>query len=506
MSLSSDLISQFVKVTNDNQQSKKETTVYGTMVEYNGTMYVQIDGSELLTPVTTTANTKAGERVTVMIKNHTATVTGNITSPSARIKDVEGLEDAADKIAEFEIVLADKVDTATLNVEKGRIDDLLADTILVKERITANEGDIDKLQTANITVTEGLTAANANITKLQSEKLDVLIAEATYATIADLDVTNANVYNLEATYGDFASLTTQRLDAIDAIVKDLDAESLSATYANIDFSNIGKAAMEYFYSTSGLIENVTVADGTITGRLVGVTLSGDVIEGNTVVADKLVIKGEDGLYYKLNTDGITTSAEQTEYNSLNGNIILAKSITAEKVNVSDLVAFDATIGGFTITEDSIYSEVKDSEDNTTRGVYFGADGQVNFGDESNFIKYYRDSDGSYKLAISAASIMYALNGKQYSIEELGRLGDYVRIATYEGEPCIELGEGDSDFKLRITNTRILFMEGTNTPAYFTNQSMHIKKAVIEDELQQGGFVWKARNNGNLGLVWKGATE
>ena len=37
MDLSSDLISQFVKVTNDNEpKSGSESTVYGTVVDYNG--------------------------------------------------------------------------------------------------------------------------------------------------------------------------------------------------------------------------------------------------------------------------------------------------------------------------------------------------------------------------------------------------------------------------------------------------------------------------------------
>ena len=71
----------------------------------------------------------------------------------------------------------------------------------------------------------------------------------------------------------------------------------------------------------------------------------------------------------MNTNGVTTSTEQTEYNSLNGSIITAKSITAEKVDVHDLVAFNATIGGFKITDTSIYSGVKNSITNPTRGLH-----------------------------------------------------------------------------------------------------------------------------------------
>lgn len=506
MGLSSSLIAKFVKATNDSTKDKAESTVYGTIIEQDGNQYVQLDGSDRLTPISTTISVSDGERVSVMIKNHTATVTGNLSSPGARFKDIEGVNDAI--IAEFEIIVANKVDTKDLNVEKGRIDALIAADVLIKESLIANEADIDKLQASALTITEKLTAAEADISTLQTDKLDAKIAEAQFATIANLDATNVKVNNLESTYASFTTTTTGRLSAVEADITDLEAKKLDAeqaalTYANIDFSNITKAAMEYFYATSGLIDNVVVGDGIITGQLVGVTISGDIIEGNTIVAEKLVIKGEDGLYYKLNTDGVTTEAEQTDYNSLNGQIIKAKSITAEKVSVNDLVAFDATIGGFTITEDSISSDVKDSEGNTTRGIYMDTDGQFNFGDETNFVKYYRDDEGNYKLVISAESIMYALNGKQHSIADLGMIGDYVHIGTYESEPCILLGESDSDFKLVITNTRIMFMEGTDVPAYINNKSLHINKAVIEEELHQGGFVWKVRQNGNMGLMWKG---
>ena len=63
MNLSSDLISQFVKVTNDSKKENNETTVYATVV-YNGKPYVKLDGSDLLTPISTTADVKDGERVT----------------------------------------------------------------------------------------------------------------------------------------------------------------------------------------------------------------------------------------------------------------------------------------------------------------------------------------------------------------------------------------------------------------------------------------------------------
>lgn len=88
MSLSTDLISQFAKVTNDTSKREKGTAIaYATVVSRGDTMYVKLDGSDVLTPVSSTVSIRDGERVTVMIKNHIATITGNITSPAANSED-----------------------------------------------------------------------------------------------------------------------------------------------------------------------------------------------------------------------------------------------------------------------------------------------------------------------------------------------------------------------------------------------------------------------------------
>lgn len=423
MELSSELISQFVKVTKDEPAPSNGTTATGTATLYGGKIYVQLDGSDQLTPVlSSTAGVKDGDRVTVLIKNHSATVTGNTSSPSAGQDDIEDAKtEIGNKISEVEILIADKVDTIEFNAEKARIDELVADNVTIKEKLTATEADIGDLKAENVTITGDLDAANAEIENLKATKIDADIADLKYATIENLEATNADIHNLEVDYGSFKDLTTEKFSAVDASITDLEVGKLSAEeaelkYANIDFANIGKAAIENFFSKSGMIGDLVVGDGTITGTLVGVTIKGDLIEGGTVVADKLVLKGTDGLYYKLNTTGETVSAEQTEYNSLNGSIITAKSVTAEKINVNDLVAFGATIGGFKITEDSLYSGVKESADNTTRGIFMGDDGQFAVGDSSNFLKFYKDTDGTWKLAISASQIKLGTSGKD--IEEV----------------------------------------------------------------------------------------
>ena len=413
MGLSNDLISQFVKVTKDNTTQKTESTVYGETVYYKGETYVKLDGSELLTPVKSTTDTIPGDRVAVMIKDHTATITGNLSSPSARKSQVDGI---GNKISEFEIIIADKVSTKELDAERGRIDDLISDNVFIKETLTAHDANITNLTTDNATINEKLDANEADISKLKTDKLDAEYASLNYAKIDALNATDAKIGTLQGDVGEFKNLTTTNFTAVNGLIDDLEANKLSAKdaelkYVNINWSNIEKADIGEFFAKSGIIENITVGDATITGNLVGITISGDLIEGNTIVAEKLVIKGEDGLYYKLNTDGVKTETEQTDYNSINGTVIKAKSITATKIDVKDLVAFDATIGGFKITNNTIYSGVKETVDNTTRGIYLDNDGQIAFGDTNNYIKYYRNQNGDYKLEITAENILFGSEKK-----------------------------------------------------------------------------------------------
>ena len=494
MGLSSDLISEFVKVTKDDEKPKSETIVYGTTVVYEGSTYVKLDGSELLTPVSTTSSTENGERVTVMIKDHTATITGNMSSPSARSGDVEDISDG-------------------LKTEKARINELIADDANIKGRLTATEAFIGMFEAGDATITGRLTAAEGKIENLNTDKLSAGDADLKYATIGDLKATDAKFNNLDTTYAKITDLNAQQAQIDDLNAKKLSAEQADLKYADIDFANIGEAAFKKIFSESGIIENLVVSEGTVTGELVGVTIKGDIIEGGTVIADKLVVKGSDGLFYKLNTDGITTTAEQTEYNSLSGTVITAKSITAEKVDVDDLVAFEATIGGFNITKDAIYSGKKQSAENTTSGVYLDKEGQLSVGDSNDYLRYFKDEKGEYKLEISASSILMKLGGSSSNLEGaidtvekninyLAEKTEYISVGTDDDDnPYIELGKKDSDFKLRITNEKLELYDGSSTPAYISNQKLMIKKAEVIDELRFGNFVWAKRPNGNMGLTW-----
>ena len=352
--LSTDLVKQFVESTHDETETKGPSRFYGTASVRPDGIYVILDGSTIPTPVSMATDAQTGDRVLVEIVNHQARVIQNINKSNSDI--------VAGRIEHDETGVFQE-----LRVGKEYVDTLIASDITA-DSIVADRAKIEDLEADNVTINKKLTAAEASIGDLETNKLS--------------------------------------------------AEDADIRYLNVDFSKIDKAWLQEFYAQSGIIKDLVIGESTVTGHLVGVTISGDLIEGNTVKADKLVIKGEDGLYYKLNIEGGSTVTEQLTkemlQNGLDGNNIIANTITAEKISVDDLIAFDATIGGFNIGSNSIYSGVKDSINNTTRGIYLDTEGQLYFGDDTNYIRYYKAADGKYKLVVSSESVMF---GNGISIEK-----------------------------------------------------------------------------------------
>ena len=289
MALSSDLISQFVDVVNTKKE-KKEITLRGTVKKIvDGKTYVHLDGApkellipdgdlkELLTPVSTTAEVKVDDKVTVLIKDHAATITGNLTSPSARTGTVTEL---GGKITKVETLVGDRATINDLQVERGRIEELKASVGEIRE-LTANVGQIDTLISDNVQIKEKLTAAEADIETLETTKLDAKTASATYATIKNLEITNGKVYNLEATYGEIHELTAQRLEAVEADITRLDTDKLDASVAEITYAKI-----EELNASNADIGNLEADIADINTLIFGVA-AGDTIQAsfaNAVIA------------------------------------------------------------------------------------------------------------------------------------------------------------------------------------------------------------------------------
>ena len=571
MGLNSELLKQFVKATNDTTKNQNGNTVYGTIVEYGAQNYVKLDGSDLLTPITSVTNAKNGDRVSVDISNHKATVTGNITSPSATNSEMVAANGRIDQqgntitqinntinqqgntieqvgnnitqinntikqvnnsISEMNDTIVSQgnsitqigntinvinntidVQNSTISAQHSKIEAIDSTVKAQNTKIEAQDSNISAINTTLESVNSDISSINSNIKSISStidtQNSKIETVESNISTVnskiktveSDISTVNSTVKtqnskietveaNIEIYNSSFQiqNGVVTGLKGIDTdwiTVKDLEADhatvsTLDSEYANVDFANIGTAAIEKFFSQSGMIKDLVVGDQKIAGELVGVTIRGDLIEGNTIVADKLVIKGTDGLYYKLNTDGITTEAEQTDYNSLNGSVIRAKSITASKIAVNDLFAFNATIAGFHITDTALYSGAKSSATNGTRGIYLGKDGQMAIGDGTHYIKYYKQNDGSFKLAISAENVEFT-SGKSLT-EEMNTLTQTVEDLKSVDTSVVEYQVGTSGttaptgkWDLGVptvasgqylwTRTTITYNDGTSTILY-----------------------------------------
>ena len=571
MGLNSELLKQFVKATNDTTKNQNGNTVYGTIVEYGAQNYVKLDGSDLLTPITSVTNAKNGDRVSVDISNHKATVTGNITSPSATNSEMVAANGRIDQqdntitqhgntitqinntitqqgntitqvgnnitqinntIKQVNNSISEMNDTIvsqgnnitqigntinainnTIDVQNSTISAQNTKIDTIDTTVKAQDSNISAINTTLDSVNSDISSINSNIKSISStvdiQNSKIKTVESNISTVnskiktveSDISTVNSTVKtqnskietveaNIEIYNSSFQiqNGVVTGLKGIDTdwiTVKDLEADhatigTLDSKYANVDFANIGTAAIEKFFSQSGMIKDLVVGDQKIAGELVGVTIRGDLIEGNTIVADKLVIKGTDGLYYKLNTDGITTEAEQTDYNSLNGSVIRAKSITASKIAVNDLFAFNATIAGFHITDTALYSGAKSSATNGTRGIYLGKDGQMAIGDGTHYIKYYKQNDDSFKLAISAENVEFT-SGKSLT-EEMNTLTQTVEDLKSVDTSVVEYQVGTSGttaptgkWDLGVptvafgqylwTRTTITYNDGTSTILY-----------------------------------------
>ena len=76
---------------------------------------------------------------------------------------------------------------------------------------------------------------------------------------------------------------------------------------------------------------------------------------------------------------------------------------------------------------------------------------------------------------------------------------------------VELGRTDSEFRCRLTNERLSFLQGANEVAFISNNRLYITDAVVTGTLSLGhtgvGFYdFQREANGSLSLVYRGANE
>lgn len=307
--LTRDVLKDFADIVIDESNKDEEVTTYGTTVESDGVDYVKLDGSSLLTPITTTTDIKPGERVLVLIKNHQAVIIGNSSNPSAGSQELNSLKE-------------------TVNLDKATVKDLVANNVTINDSLKANSARIDSLEATNVEINGKLMADRADITRLDTDKLNADEADIRYAKVDELRATSADVVKLNADYAKFKDASVKRLDANEASIHDLDAKKLSAEAADIKYLTIGNAKATYLQAGDFNAYKATVE------TLLAAKASVEELEANY-----LKVANAEATYAKITElDALTGN-----FNTLNADLAKVEELVAKKASIEDLNAANASI-------------------------------------------------------------------------------------------------------------------------------------------------------------------
>ena len=233
MSLSSDLASQFAKVTNDSSRNTNGTKLYGTITMLGEVPHVKLDGTEELTPVSRTVEVAEGDRVEVMIANHSATVTGNLTDPSIGIMRAGNLESKITQTAEqIQLQVSDlekKLDskiTQTATEIRSEVSDL--DGRFSENITTVENGIRNDMANSLASMSDTLTGLSNDLTGLGEELTG--LEESTNSSISTI---NASIESITLNVSNLDSKITQTAAEIRSEVS-AEVTDLNATIANTE--------------------------------------------------------------------------------------------------------------------------------------------------------------------------------------------------------------------------------------------------------------------------------
>lgn len=181
------------------------------------------------------------------------------------------------------------------------------------------QSDTENSNIASGPITKQMERYYANllvVNKALINKLDVDTAKITYATIANLNATNANIdalktNKLDATYADIINANVESLKAANAEITQLKANSLTADiadlkYAQIDFANV----------KGQVVGTSLIKDGAVTNEKVQ-SLSANKLTAGVIDAAKITVNN-------LNADNITAG-------TINGKRIGTGSLSLDKL-------------------------------------------------------------------------------------------------------------------------------------------------------------------------------
>ena len=354
MSLSSELASQFAKVTNDTTRNTNGTKLHGTITMLGEVPYVRLDGTEELTPISRTVDVAEGDRVEVTIANHSATVTGNLTDPSIGIMRAGALESSITQTAaEIRLELSNEVSklNSSLTLTASEIRTELSDGISgLDSKITLTASEIRTELSDGISGLDSKITQNANsISTLvkSSEKFSefqqTVEGFSFMGTGGTVKISGGDI-NLTGsiTFSDFNQTVTDEINAIsDTADSALDtantASSTAASAKSLANTAMSDASDAYNEATSAAGVARSIANGSyLRGTFInGKKISSPEIEGNNIkVYGTFQTIGNDDIGQRVT--GYMGAAQGLDENgNITYGVAIARSWNESDYNVSD---------------------------------------------------------------------------------------------------------------------------------------------------------------------------
>lgn len=382
MGLSSELASQFAKVTNDSSRNTNGTKLYGTITMLGEAPHVKLDGTEELTPISRTVEVAEGDRVEVMISNHSATVTGNLTDPSIGVVRAGNLESKITQTAEqiqlqvsdLEKNLDSKI-TQTATEIRSEVSDLDG---RFSENITTVENGIRNDMTNSLaSMSDTLTGLSNDLTGL-GEDLSGL-EESTNSSISTI---NANIETLTFNVSDLDSKITQTAaeirSEVSAEVTDLNATIVNTETGIRDTINIEVANLDskITQTATSIQTDVSAKFKTVDGEIEKFSTFKQTVEGFSFMGTGGTVKisgGDINLTGAISFSDLSdATTKQQEINAINSTASSALSTANDAASTASSAL--STANSAASDADSAYSRATTAINNAKKianGTYSG---------------------------------------------------------------------------------------------------------------------------------------
>lgn len=470
-------------------------------IDKDGIAWVNIIGGEM-TPVTELSTiVKAGDLIDVTIENGVAYGSAS-SSPAmtvdlmyAILKALVGKSNTSyseDELAVFQNIKADQGFFQAIEAVSGNFESIAAKEAGF-ERLTAKWFKAD---TAEI---ENLYVRAAEILSLVAGSITVDELKAKDATIGDLYAEDAEIQSLISNRISTKDLIADRayilgLISDDASVTDLMSGNATIDYAEIISESAMFAAIQRLMVESGWFAYQQVGEQDV-GYLHAVHIDADDVVIENLTANKLyLLNDEDGLYYALNItlggisyESLTPQMQEEVKSGFHGDNIIAGTITADKIYVTDLNALNATIAGmafgsFSMGGNTYYTmhtgnneAGKTTVNSGVPGIYVDSMGQVAIGTNNAFIMLYKDTNNEWQFEIAADHLTLSGVDVATRIDTLqSQVDEAIESWTGNGVPTLNNSPA-SDWITQADRNKhvgdIYYDESTNLMYRFSNSAL-----------------------------------